>query len=320
MHIGQRWGCVCGIIALVLVGAMPAGAATGFADSAFRTQWQAGETITPNFWGPLKNATGGTQEPYLEASLGFSESGPTNPGQGMRLVQYFDKGRMEINAPASGKVTNGLLATEIVTGQIQVGNSKFQAKAPPTIPLAGDPDNAGPTYADLSGKAAMLLVPTTAKIGTFITTMVAADGTISDGGGFAGISLSPKIAVFDDATKHNVLEQFATYRTKVSLGAIGYARSEPFRVTVKVAGKQQSVIAQVFERRVLTYTSGNPAAFQVEFGNIGQHYYQWRYNGTMPTPAVVGAAMTTVTATPTTVDNAAVVVAQLLPLRACRWL
>ena len=45
----------------------------------------------------------------------------------------------------------------------------------------------------------------------------------------------------------------------------------------------------------VTYTSGNPAAFQVEFGNIGQHYYQWRYNGTTATPAVVGAAMMTVT-------------------------
>ena len=297
MRDRQRWGCVCGVIALVLIGVMPVEAATGFANSAFQAQWEAGEAITPNFWGPLKNATGGVQEPYIEASLGSSGSGPMNPGQGMRLVQYFDKGRMEINAPASGKVTNGLLATEIVTGQIQVGNSKFQAKAPPAIPIAGDPDNAGPTYADLSGKAAVLLTPTTAKIGNFITTMVASDGTVSDGGGFAGISMSPKIAVFDDATKHNVLDQFVTYRTKVGLNAIGFAKSEPFRTTVKVAGQQQSVIAQVFERRVLTYTASNPAAFQVEFGNIGQHYYQWRYKGVMPTPAVVGAAIMPLSAT-----------------------
>jgi hypothetical protein len=37
------------------------------------------------------------------------------------------------------------------------------------------------------------------------------------------------------------------------------------------------VMVQVFERRVLTYTADNPPAFQVEMGNIGQHYYQWRY-------------------------------------------
>jgi hypothetical protein len=34
---------------------------------------------------------------------------------------------------------------------------------------------------------------------------------------------------------------------------------------------------QLFERRVLTYTPTNPAAYQVEFGNIGQHYHRWRY-------------------------------------------
>lgn len=40
---------------------------------------------------------------------------------------------------------------------------------------------------------------------------------------------------------------------------------------------------QGFERRVLTYTPSNPTAFRVEFGNIGQHYLLWRYNGKPPT-------------------------------------
>ena len=48
-------------------------------------------------------------------------------------------------------------------------------------------------------------------------------------------------------------------------------------------------LIQAFERRVLTYTPANPAAFQVEMGNVGRHYYLWRYgNGpgttTTPTP------------------------------------
>jgi hypothetical protein len=34
---------------------------------------------------------------------------------------------------------------------------------------------------------------------------------------------------------------------------------------------------QCFERRCLTYTPDNPEGWQVEFGNIGRHYYQWRY-------------------------------------------
>ena len=36
---------------------------------------------------------------------------------------------------------------------------------------------------------------------------------------------------------------------------------------------------QCFERRCLTYTPANPAGWQVEAGNVGQHYYQWRYGG-----------------------------------------
>ena len=42
---------------------------------------------------------------------------------------------------------------------------------------------------------------------------------------------------------------------------------------------------------MLTYTASNPVAFKVEMGNIGQHYFQWRYGGTirqggnLPTPA-----------------------------------
>ena len=42
-------------------------------------------------------------------------------------------------------------------------------------------------------------------------------------------------------------------------------------------------LIQLFERRVLTYTPSNPDAFKVEMGNIGQHYYTWRY-ASSPTP------------------------------------
>ena len=36
------------------------------------------------------------------------------------------------------------------------------------------------------------------------------------------------------------------------------------------------MLVQLFERRVLTYTPSNPTQYQVEFGNIGQHYHAWR--------------------------------------------
>jgi hypothetical protein len=260
----RRWLLSTIIVTLIAVvcTAAPLDAAASFADPAFQTQWQQGEAIAPNFWGPLAGAGPGQQEPYVEA-----------PG-GQRLVQYFDKGRMELT---NGTVTNGLLATEIVRGQIQVGNNAFQPKSSPAIPIAGDPDNPSPTYAQLGTSAASLLAPTPTRPGAFITVMIDATGAAMDGGGFAGISMTPPIGAYDGTTQHNVLGVFADYRNTVGLATIGLAISEPFRANVKVAGQQRTVFVQVFERRVLTYTSSNDPRFQVEMGNIGAHYYQWRY-------------------------------------------
>jgi hypothetical protein len=56
------------------------------------------------------------------------------------------------------------------------------------------------------------------------------------------------------------------------LSAMGYPISAAFAANVQVAGRANvPVVIQPFQRKVLTYTASNPAAFQVEFGNIGQH-------------------------------------------------
>ena len=143
------------LTAIVLVMLSVAGMATlqassVYADPQFKTQWDQGEAITPNFWGPLANAKDVAPEPYKEAT------------GGTRTVQYFDKGRMELTG---GKVTNGLLATELIKGQIQTGDATFTPMAPPAIPIAGDPDNPGPTYASLATKAVSLLAASTSKSG-----------------------------------------------------------------------------------------------------------------------------------------------------------
>ena len=121
--------------------------ASGFADPAFQAQWQAGEAIAPNFWGPLETAQPGQREIYPDA-----------PGK-RRLVQYFDKGRMELTNPTNGTVTNGLLATELISGKLQVGDNTFDAQESPAIPIAGDPDNPGPTYLALQTTASTLPSP-----------------------------------------------------------------------------------------------------------------------------------------------------------------
>jgi hypothetical protein len=299
----RRWLTgMAAVLVLAAFAAAPGQAASGYADPAFKAQWDQGEAITPNFWGPLATAKDGQQEPYTEGSLGSSEGGPTNPGQGMRLVQYFDKARMELTHPASGIVTNGLLASEIVKGMIQVGDATFQAKPSPAIPIAGDPNGGAPTYADLATTASKALAPAPDRTGGF------APGVVTQG---RYVEVAPTAssagdqsltdATYDAATRHNVTGVFAAYRARVGLGTIGYAISEPFVCEFDVGGAHHAGSVQIFERRVLTYTPSNPPAFQVEMGNIGQHYYQWRYGAASASPAAPAAP---IAASPTTAPTA----------------
>jgi hypothetical protein len=256
----------------------PVRAADSFASPAFQDRWQADEAIVPNYWGPLALASDGLRETYADA-----------PG-GQRIVQYFDKGRMEITVPSHGGVTSGLLAKELVTGQIQTGNATFQTLNPANITLAGDDDRftdphypgktiSPPTYATLANLHAAFLdtkpqtigAPTTLEIASATTGNVPA--TYQDG------ASDPQgvIAAYDTVTGHNIPAAFARFRDRAGIATIGLAISEPFWGTFKFGTSGKEVLVQVFERRVLTYTPDNPADYRVEMGNVGLHYYLWRY-------------------------------------------
>src|SRR4051812_22334231 len=112
------WTCL--LLLTLLLPVFPATAAPiPFADPAFQRVWTRtddlvaiGEVARTWFWGPQAN-TGGIREDYAES-----------PGGG-RLVQYFDKSRMEINNPNGDKaspfyVTNGRLTVELISGQMAV--------------------------------------------------------------------------------------------------------------------------------------------------------------------------------------------------------
>ena len=94
-------------------------------------------------WGPGPFYT--DYEPYADAP------------EGNHLVQYFDKGRLEINDPKADPsspwyVTSGLLVKEMVAGKAQVGNGEWYNLGPANVPVAGDTDAEGvATYAHFSG-------------------------------------------------------------------------------------------------------------------------------------------------------------------------
>jgi len=260
-----------GVVILMIsawLAAMPLQAASSFADPAFETQWKAGEAAVPNFWGPLANARDGQKETY---------------GGGPRLVQYFDKARMELNT-SGGPVTAGLLTNELKTGKMQVGDSSFEQRQPAKVNVAGDAGADGPTYADLASLPDPEVSRDTASPAVFSF----------NGGTFQAVPANdPLFKTLGDAPFvytedfgyclghcRSTFKPFKDFIAGLPLRidqTTGFPIGPAFFAKVKIAGTPTTVLVQPFERRVLTYNPNNPPATRVEFGNIGQHYYTWRY-------------------------------------------
>jgi Tol biopolymer transport system component len=218
-----------------------------------------------------------------------------------RAVQYFDKSRMEItdpNAdPASGwYVTNGLLAVELISGRMQVGDNGFEQRLPSELNVAGDQGFAnGPSYATFREQQVR---ESQFCDGEIVCERIARSGIVTFDPSLAEQAIA--IAQVDDVTGHNIAGPFWLFMT--SMGevyddgelvaerlfenpyyATGRPIAEPYWADVVVGGMEQLVLIQCFERRCLTYTPANPGEWRVEAGNIGQHYFSWRYAKT-PNP------------------------------------
>ena len=296
-----RWTGVASIalLAMLLVNAMTVSAAPwadrkSFVSSKFETVWRrsddtrvrSGRTL---YWG---------FEPWFDYSEFYRES-----PNGLRRVQYFDKARMEINAIGGNTdVTNGLLVVELVSGQLKTGDNPFDnaiRNAADRVPVAGDgyqTNSNSPTYA------------TFGSVATFNNNgyrdpdrREQSVGDVIDKAGNKSFSQSlldsykaqTKLVVYNTTTGHNIPQVFWDFMNRTGpivvnnsvtngaivdwLGAMGYPITDPYWAKAVVGGQSKDVLIQLFERRILTYTPSNDAAYQVEMGNVGQHYFQWRY-------------------------------------------
>lgn len=259
----------------------------------FATQQAGIEGTVPNFWGPA--IEGARQELYADA-----------PG-GTRRVQYFDKARME---DAATGVTNGLLTVELISGQRQMGDNRFATVAPCALPVVGDPDNLWPSYSSLN---ATVFPQHSARSSAVVDTTYEPDGTFTHDtelGMKAGAAAGGYVSDPGGRYAHNIPAGFWRYLNGLPVpwqSAMGFPLTEAFWTTVRVRGLATRVLVQPFERRVLSYTSDNAPGFTVEMGNIGQHYYRWRYPLVLndASPAASDTA-TTVPATATTAATTAV--------------
>lgn len=279
------------VVVLALLGAqiptvIPASAQAP-SNGSFQRTWArhddpvtAGRAERTWMWGP-QAYTAELTEPYLESP------------ETQRQVQYFDKARMEINNPEADEsafwyVTNGLLVTELITGKMQVGDNTFEQREPAEVNVAGDwDDDSGPTYATFAA------IDTSTDYGDgVINVRLNRDGTV-----FFDSTLTERgvdTAHRDPVTNHRIARPFwefmnsrgtvlddDEYETQQlfqdPLFATGRPITRAYWANVKVGGAFQDVLLQCFERRCLTFTPDNPVGWQVEAGNVGQHYYSWRY-------------------------------------------
>jgi len=260
-----------------------------FADKNFFTNWQRtdfpileGKATRSWYWGP-KPLGSGLLEEYANAK-------PYN----RRVVQYFDKARMEINdSTRPAAVTNGLLVVEMITGRLQKGDKSFEDKGGGArIPIAGDPDNVRPTYADLSRVYNLSLK---VQPGEIAQTALNKDSFGSQNSysqdeltkiAIIRNNLGVPVAFWNFLNNTGQVYENGEYRSGVVsdwLSSTGLPITEAFWVKVRVAGVEKDVLFQAFERRLLTYTPANPVDFKVEMGNVGVHYVNWRYQGNLPT-------------------------------------
>jgi hypothetical protein len=232
-------------------------------------------------WGPQPNRE--TREAYAEA-----------PG-GQREVIYFDKARMELSNPSSGYVTNGLLVTEMTTGQRQLGDNRFEFRGPSTLQVAGDSNELNrnqnaPTYASFT--ALVNAGPVKDATGQRVQAIINRAGQASQNPALSGLAVNRYFAA---DTGHNIPDVFWNWFAQEGkfydaqsdvyrsgqvfdwLSAVGLPMTEAYWVRTQVGGVEKDVLVQLFQRRVLTFTPDNPAGWQVEMGNVGQHYVAWRY-------------------------------------------
>jgi hypothetical protein len=241
----------------------------GFAHKAIADLWTrddgpvaSGRASRPWMWGPGPFYT--QYEPYVD--------GP----EGNHLVQYFDKGRLEINDPSADAasqwfVTSGLLVKEMLAGRAQVGDEANTEIGPARVALVGDDPAGKPHYADMRATA---------------ISDRASDRTGKSVGCLFGLNSLPDevnkpLSRFEQASGHNWAEPFWRYASSRFgdrwLYILGYPVTEPCAVSTTIGGVRRNVLVQLFERRALTYNPANPEATQVEMGNVGRHYFRWRY-------------------------------------------
>jgi hypothetical protein len=275
VHVLLGLGILAGAFAVASLLPVRHAEAPPFATPAFQRAWTsepAAAAKSIDVWGsdPLVWRV----EPYAGA--------PNN----RRTVQYFERGRMEIEAGDS-EVTLGLLAREMTMGRIDLGQGSVLERQPPEISVdSGELDDLVPTYLTLS-RVVGLPARDRSRNAERITDWVLRSGPGAE-------SSSPEVRRFGEyieATGHNLpditveLFQQPEFLDGRWIELFGYPISEPYWTYYRRADARLPSLIQVFERRVLIYTPEIEPKRQFTVAYTGRHYSIWRYGTDPQTPS-----------------------------------
>jgi hypothetical protein len=193
-----------------------------------------------------------------------------------RLVQYFDRGRMELDA-GTRAVTQGLLVRELVSGEMQLGDAEFIQHAPADIPVIDRPG--APTYADAGRVAGVPADDRTRSSDNLLDDWLQPGGQLLESAPPVMLHVGSWVA----QTGHNLPVATVSWLDTRPFGAVtwqdalGYPISEPYWI----GDPQQpddARLVQLFERRVVVYTPSEPQDERFTLTDAGRHYYAWRYD------------------------------------------
>lgn len=180
-----------------------------------------------------------TWGPAYASAAGITTEPYKEAPNGTRTVQYFDKSRMEDNSWRA-------------SGQWGVTNGLLVVEMVSGMMQLGDDTffDCGPAEIPVAGD----------RVPSNLLTYARFHDVLNPGGE----------QWFADYFGEFMAQDNATYK-------VGLASSPAWWTDAPVGGQMRHILVQLGERRALTYTEGNPDGWKVEWGNVGQHYYEWRY-------------------------------------------
>jgi hypothetical protein len=180
----------------------------------------------------------------------------------------------------------------MMTGRIQVGYEDFVEVEPASLSAVGDP-NTYPTYVDLQSLYQAPDANTPEETGVPATRLLQPDGSLTS---FLDYQDDPATLLLDSPNAYGVPRGFLDFQHSYGIiyrdgraeqavqGPVyfpkfvfGFPVTRAYWVNSRVGGHDMPILFQVFERRVLTYNPANSPGARVEMGNVGQHYFNWRY-------------------------------------------